>query len=230
MFRKILIVSGYLFLIAFLAVTLAFSSLEGRNVSCREIQVQLAQDDIIRLSKNEISRLVLGADNQVVGKELRHINTDFIEQEIEKHQAILKAEVYKVITEDTTSSKGILGVRVKHRKPVVRIMSAGGRYYLDDTGARIPVSPRYTANVLVATGSFSEEFARQELLPFVLYLNESPFWQAQIEQVHVDSGGGIVLSPLVGDQVIELGSLHDYPVKLKNLKAFYEQVLARDNW
>lgn len=61
-------------------------------------------------------------------------------------------------------------------------------------------------------------------------MNETPFWRAQIEQVHVDSGGGIFLSPLVGDQVIELGSLIDYPVKLQNLKAFYEQVLAHNNW
>lgn len=154
MLRKIFILSGYLLLVAFLVVTLAFASHEGRTVNCREIDIQLSDDDMIQISKNEISRLILNADKQVVGKELRHINSEIIEQEIEKHQAIAKAEVFKIVAGDSTSGKGILGVRIKHREPVLRVMSSAGRYYLDSTGEKIPFSSVYTANVLVATGSF----------------------------------------------------------------------------
>ncbi len=230
MWRKIFILAGSVFLIAFFAGTLTFAARESRGITCRDVQIQLKENEMIRISKEEIARLVHTADKKLIGKELRHINADRIEKEVEKHRAIENAEVFKIIATDSSSYSGIIGVRIKHREPVVRVMSANEKYYLDETGEKIPVSSSYTANVLVATGDFSEEFARIELLPFVLFLNANPFWNAQIEQVHIDSDGGIILSPLVGDQIIELGSLKNYAEKLRNLKAFYEQVLAHNNW
>jgi cell division protein FtsQ len=230
MLRKILKLLGYLLLVVFIVVTLSFSARQSRYVACRIIQIELRENEQIRISKEEIARLVHKADNNIIGKELRMINTDIIEKEIEKHQAILKAEVYKVIVADSSSYSGILGVKVIHREPVLRIMSSQGNYYLDKTGERIPVTISYTANVIVATGDFSEEFARKELLPFVLFLNGTPFWKAQIKQVHVERNGDVLLIPLVGDQIIEMGSLKGYPEKLRNMRAFYEQVMARNNW
>lgn len=230
MLKKILKLVGYLLLIVFLAVTLAFSSRESRHVTCSSIQIDFNEDELIKISREEIARLVRAADNQLIGKELKNINAEMIEQEVEKHQTILNAEVYKVIARDSTAYKGILGVRVSHRTPAVRVMSSTGSYYLDKTGEQIPVSANYAARVLVTTGYFSEEFARNELLPFVLFLDENPFWKAQIEQVHVEQNGNVLLTPLVGDHVIELGTLENYPVKLRNLKAFYEQVVARNQW
>ncbi len=230
MLRKIFILVGCFLLIAFMAVTLSFAARESRSITCKDIQIELRESEMIQISRKEIARLVYAADKQLIGKELTQINAERIEREVEKHKAIEKAEVFKVITTDSSSYNGILGVRIKHREPVVRVMSVNEKYYLDESGEKIPVSSSYTANVLVATGDFSEEFARTELLPFVLYLNANPFWRAQIEQVHIDPNGGIILSPLVGDQLIDLGSLKDYPEKLRNLKAFYEQVLTHNNW
>lgn len=230
MLRKVLKLIGFVVLVAFLVVTLAFSGKESRNVPCRSIEIEISDDELIKISKEEITRLVNSADEQLIGKNLEQINADFIEREVEKHQAIFNAEVYKVIVKDTINYRGILGVRVKHREPAVRIMSAEGHYYLDKSGEKIPVSASYTANVLVATGYFSEKFAKEELLPFVLFLENNPFWKAQIEQVHVEKDGDIILTPLIGDHLIELGTLENYPAKLRNMKAFYQQVMARNKW
>jgi len=230
MLRKVLKLVGYLLLIVFLAVTLAFSSRESRNVTCSSIQIDFNEEELIKISRDEIVRLVRAADNQLIGKELNQINAEIIEREVEKHQAILNAEVYKVIARDSVNFKGILGVRVSHRVPAVRVMSSTGSYYLDKTGEQIPVSANYAARVLVTTGYFSEEFARNELLPFVLFIDENPFWKAQIEQVHVEQNGNVLLIPLVGDHVVELGALEDFQIKLRNVKAFYEQVMARNQW
>ncbi len=230
MIRKIFILSGYLLLVLFMVLTLSFAARESSSITCRNIHIEFGENELIQVNKEEIARLVNKADKQLIGKELKQINTDLIEREVEKHPAISKAEVFKVITTDSLSYNGILGVRINHREPVVRIMSANGKYYLDASGEKIPLSSSYTANVLVATGDFSEEYARSELLPFVLYLNGNSFWKAQIEQVHVEKGGGAILTPLIGDQIIELGSVDDYPEKMRNLKAFYEQILVKNNW
>ncbi len=228
--RKLLKLTGYLLLAAFLVVTLSFSASETKGVACRTIEIERREKDPIKISKDEIQGLVLAADAKLIGKNLRKINADLIEKEVEKHQAIEKAEIFKVIAKDSLSYSGVLGVRIKHREPVVRIMSSTGRYYLDSTGEKIPVSTSYTANVLVVTGYFSEMFAREALLPFLLYINEDPFWKAQIEQVHVKKDGDIILTPLVGDHLIELGPPENYPGKLRNMKAFYQQVMTNNNW
>jgi len=230
MLYKLLKLSGFLLLIVFLIVTLSFTSRLSKNVICRNISVEFNQDESIRLDETEIIRLVKSANVGVEGKFLEEINSDIIEREVEKHQAILKADVYKVIAKDTSSYKGVLAVKIEHRKPVVRIMSESGSYYLDEYGGKIPVSTNYTANVLVTTGFFNENYAREKLLPFIIFLEEDEFWSAQIEQIHVERNGNILLTPLVGQHIIELGSIDNYLEKLRNMKAFYEKVLTKNNW
>ena len=230
MFRKLLKIVGFLILMVFIIGTLAFTSHETKNIICRNIVIDFNDEDIIQVNKDEILRLVNLADNQILNKTLDQINSDIIEKEVEKHQAILNAEVYELITKDSSSYKGVLVVKVNHREPVVRIMSETGSYYLDKFGDKIPISANYTANVLVSTGYFTEKYASEQLLPFILYVEKDEFWKAQIEQVHIEKDGDIILTPLVGGHFIELGKLDKYQEKLRNMKAFYEQVLAKNNW
>jgi len=68
------------------------------------------------------------------------------------------------------------------------------------------------------------------LLPFILFIKNNEFWKAQIEQVHIEKNGDVTLVPLVGDHLIEFGKLDNYQAKLRNMKAFYSQVLAKNNW
>ncbi len=134
------------------------------------------------------------------------------------------------MTKDSSSYKGVLVVKVKHREPVVRVMSNTGSYYLDEFGGKIPISANYTANVLATTGFFPEKYATEKLLPFILFIENDEFWQAQIEQVHIEKNGEVLLIPLIGEHIIEFGKLDDYQRKLQKMKAFYEQVLAKNNW
>lgn len=214
----------------FLVGTVAFTSRETDDVICRQIKVEFDKDESIKVDEQEIIRIINSTDQNLLRESFHDINTENIEVEIEKHEAILNAEVVEKIARDSTSYKGVLIVHVEHRKPVTRVMSSSGSYYLDKYGGKIPVSSNYSANVLVATGYFDEEYARNELLPFVLFLEEDEFWKAQIEQVHIEQNKNVILTPLIGDHTIELGKLNGYPDKLKKMKVFYEQVLAKNNW
>lgn len=230
MFRKLLKIAGSLVLVIFIIGTLAFTSFESKDVVCRSIEIEFGSNELIQVDKDELIRLVKAADKDVLNKKLTQINSEIIEKAVKKHEAILNAEVYKVIAKDSSSYKGILTVKVKHREPVVRIMSETASYYLDEFGGKIPISSNYTANVLATTGYFSEKFAKEQLLPFVLFIENDEFWQAQIEQVHIEKDGEVLLTPLVGEHIIEFGNLEDYQKKLQKMKAFYEQVLAKNNW
>lgn len=230
MLRKLAKITCFLFLIFFLVGTLAFTSFEKKEVKCTGIEVSFKDSDPIHISKNEVLRLVTAADNKIIKKRLNQINSEYIEQSVEKNQAIKEAQVYKIIKNDSGTYNGVLVVKVFHRIPVLRVITDSGSFYLDKDGNRIPVSSNYTTHVLVATGVITEKFAREKILPFVLFVEKDDFWQAQIEQINVESDKNVQLVPLIGNHIIEMGSLDDFQGKLQRVKAFYEQVMTKNNW
>jgi cell division protein FtsQ len=230
MFRKLMKLTGFLVLIVFIIGTFAFTSIESKNIMCTGIQVLFDNDEAINIDKDKLIRLVKSADNKIFKKTLDEINSEIIEDEIEKLPAILTADVYKLMVNEKGSYKGVLVVKVKHREPVMRVITSSGNYYLDKHGIKIPVSSSYSTNVLVTSGSVSENFAVEKLLPFVLYVNDNDFWNAQIQQIFVEEDGDILLIPLVGGHIIELGEIDNYAEKLHIMRAFYKQVLAKNNW
>jgi len=230
MFRKLLKLTGFLLLIVFIIGTLAFTSIESKNIICSDIEVVFDKNEAINIDKDRLIRLVKATDSKVLRKTLEQINSEVFEEEIEKIPAILSADVYKIIVNEKGVYKGVLVVKVKHREPVMHVISSNGSYYLDKYGVRIPVSSSYSTNVLVASGSISEKFAVEKLLPFILYVEDNDFWNAQIEQVFVEQDGDVLLSPLVGGHIIELGDIDNYREKLHVMREFYKQVLAKNNW
>ena len=230
MIKKLAKILGATVTIVFLIGTLAFTSFEKKEVKCTGIEVSFNNSDPIHVSKNEVIRLVNAADSKIIKKTLNQINSETIEQSVEKLQAIKEAQVYKIIKNDSGTYNGVLVVKIIHREPVLRIISESGNYYLDKEGNKIPASSNYTTNVLVTTGAVSEKLAVEKILPFVLYVEEDDFWHAQIEQINVERGGDVQLIPLIGDHIIEMGSLDNYETKLRRVKAFYEQVMAKNNW
>jgi cell division protein FtsQ len=231
--RKIKILAhifAWIILVVALVVTLAFSWAETSSAECREIVVKYDGNQSVQLSSQDIIRIVKAADNKLIGKKLSEINSEEIEQELESHSAILKADAYKLVVRDSSSYKGVLAVKVRHRTPIMRVMTSDANYYLDAEGVKFPTSTRYSANVVIVTGNVNEELARNSLLPMILYVAQNDFWQAQIKQIHVDRNEEIILTPLVGNQLIEFGTAGNYREKLRNLMAFYQQVMTNSNW
>lgn len=230
MIRKLLNIAGILILITFIIGTLAFTSIESNDVKCSSIEISFNDNDAIRANESELMRLVKAADNQILKKSLGQINSDIIEASVEKHKAIRKAEVYKIVKHEGGEYTGVLVVKVKHRKPVLRVMSDTENYYLDQYGNKVPASSGYTSNVLVTTGNFSLQFAAEQLLPFVLFVEDDDFWKAQIQQIHIEKDGDVLLIPLIGNHIIELGNFENYETKLRKMRAFYDQVLVKNSW
>ena len=230
MIKKVLHSILWLLLALFMIATLAFTSMESKDIMCSEVDIFYDGKQVISIDKDEVLKLAFDADAKILEKKLDQINTEVIEGQIEKHLTIENAEVYKKAKKDTGDYIGILAIKIKHREPILRVIVSSESYYLDGEGEKFPVSTKYTANVLVASGSISDQFAKESLLPFVKDIEHNPFWKAQIEQIFVSSEEDVRLIPLVGDHIIEMGDLTNHREKLLNLKAFYEQVLAQGKW
>lgn len=231
--RKIKILlhfTAWLLLIAFVVVTYAFSVSETADVVCHEIEIRYSGRSPVALPSATIMRLVRTTDKEPEGKRLQSVNAELIEREVAKHPSIEKASVYKMVTRNPQGYRGVLSVRIKHRTPLLRVITSEGSYYMDREGNRFPTAPGTSASVVLVTGNANEDVVRNDLIPMILFIQKNEVWAAQIKQIHVGRNNELLLTPLVGDQLIEFGTATDFREKFRNLMAFYEQVMAHNRW
>ena len=183
---------------------------------CSPFVNQKDVDDI--LNKNHLTP---------TGCMMREIDTKNIETYVAKNPFVKEVNCFK-------SSTGKVIVKVVQRTPVVYVLPEDNEgYFLDETGAVIP-NNRYVSNIVVATGVIDEKYAKNELLPFALFLQGNEFWNNQIEQINVvldkKHRRVVELVPRVGDQIIYLGRMKNFEDKLHRMKVFYDKASGVVGW
>lgn len=143
--------------------------------------------------------------------------------------ALLKNPYIKDVTTYKTPG-GKVCVSISQRLPVLHVMSEDGQgYYLDRSGKQMPKSSYY-ANLVVATGHITPQYARQNLTRLGRFLLDDEFWNNQIQQIYVSENGEVELIPRVGEHTILLGPPVRVEDKLARLKEFYIQGLNKVGW
>ena len=230
MFKSFVGIGFFVSLVLLVVISLAFSSGRLAKVNCDELVVLIDDDSPRFIDEEEIAYLVKKADKNLFEKTLNEINTELLERELKKQTTIREIEIYRRIVGEDMDFKGKLIVEVYQRDPILRVRNEKEDFYLDREGVRIPASQSFTSKVLLASGYPDEKYAREQLLPLVIFIQEDEFWNAQIEQLQVNKNGELVLSTLVGDQLVEFGKPADYELKLRNLKALYDQAFTKAGW
>jgi cell division protein FtsQ len=221
--RTISIIAATLLLCYIALAAFFFKESRQENV-CRDLVI-VVKDSLEKhfITGAEIKSLLKNAQLNPVGRPMESVDTELIESELMKNQQIASVEVYK-------TPSGIIKLEVVQKLPVLRVISIGANYYVDNRGGTMPVSGRYVAHVPVATGHIEKELATTDLYEFALFLQKDEFWNNQIEQIHVQPSGEIVLIPRVGEHRIVLGYLDDFRGKLDKLQLFYEQAIPKMGW
>jgi cell division protein FtsQ len=129
----------------------------------------------------------------------------------------------------------------------MRVMpEGGGDFFVDDegvvvrkrnlynprlhiVGGNISITPAMLNGVSVMDTSIRYTILR-DVYHLVNYISEDSFWSAQIDQIYIDSDDEIDLIPRVGNHIIHLGTTENFRGKLRNLEAFYENVLPDVGW
>lgn len=214
--------------LALLAGYLVFATIvlcrKPEGQTCQGIKLEM-QDSVNTgyMTTADIVKLLKDAKLDPTGKPLEEVSCRALEQELGKSPLISESECYKTIS-------GYLVVKVKCRRPILRIISERGEsYYIDEEGQIIERIAK-AMYLPIATGHISREFARKELYPLALFLQENVFWEAQVEQIYVTSQKEIELTPRVGNHVIVLGRPGNYEYKFSQLKTFYEKGLCEVGW
>ncbi|HLP05328.1 MAG TPA: hypothetical protein VK152_07865 [Paludibacter sp.] len=199
-----------------------FNGAENEMV-CKELDIMMLEPPGKRMITQRDVALLLQQNNlNPVGKTLKYICTESIEGLLKKNPMVKSVECFK-------TPSGILTVNVRQRIPKFRVVGFGS-YYVDTDRKTMPVSTNYSAYVPVVSGRITVSMATGKLFDFVTYLENNPFWNAQIEQVFIRDDLKVELVPRVGDGIIMLGNLDNYPSKLEKLRKLYVFGFNKIGW
>ncbi len=194
------------------------------------------------IDEMSVRREVLDQGIAVMGSATGAVDVTSIEERLKSIPSVAKAEVYHTMD-------GKLHARVEQRMPVARVFNMdGSSYYIDKEGWTMPISPAYTARVLVVTGQLNEPGARNgvysvyasdslehsfrsdDIHRLAMFITSDPFWNALIDQVVVTTDGEFELIPRVGAQRVLIGDGSALPERFEKLRIFYEKGIPKADW
>lgn len=210
-------------LLAYLIIVLTFAATKLGEVKCEGLQVVVDDtEENAFIDEEDVLKLIKRNYGDLKNVNVVSIDKDSMEHVLVRNSVIKSAQVYYSID-------GFFHVEITQRRPVLRIMSGDG-YYVDEDGKVMPLSGKYTARVVVATGNISKKFACNGLYPFVMSLREDRFWDALIEQIQVVNGNEVILIPKIGNFRIIVGELSGIDKKMENLRLFLQEGIALKGW
>lgn len=228
---KIFIIVSGLTLSIFL---IAFTTVKQSNRSIKDLKINIVDaDEYYFVDQPEILSLV-NANNSdfVLGQRKGQLNLKELEYRIEENAFVHEAQVY-------TDLAGNLHVKVKQSKPIARFLLGSGRdRYVDDTGKLLPVNTKFTARVPLIEvkktfpwkSNINETEEGKSIFELLTFIENDPFWKAQIAQLTLLRNGEITMLPQVTRQEIIFGDPIDIAIKFKKLKLFYTEVLPNKGW
>lgn len=228
------------------AVLVGFVEAEQYSRPCKrvEISIDYGAADIL-ITKKDIDSIMLKTSGMVKGKPLGYINTGSIERAIRQQPYVAKVSVFE-------NNKGTLFIKVTQREPLLRIINRNYEsFYLDESGALLPVNQQASARLLVANGYINDSYRKNPayqvnilsmsdsvfydslmtgLYKLAKYISHDPFLKAQIDQIYVTELNEFELIPRVGNHVIMLGTADDLDDKFRKLIVFYHLGLNKIGW
>lgn len=188
----------------------------------RNSQRFLTGKEIIFLDDNNhfithetVNKLLIQNNAEVTSIAKEILDLKEMESRLNNNPMISKAEVF--VTVD-----GILGAKIKQRKPIARV-AAATPFYIDEDGLEMPLSEVYSARVPLITGN--SEIDYDAIRPLLIKIRDDHFMNHHIVGIHVEENGDLVLYQRVHDFKIVFGKPENIEVKFRNFKAFYQKTV-----
>ncbi len=220
--KKAFEILSWLMLIAVIVLLMAFSVKNQQIVECQKFEVVVASSENHFINDKMINELLSNKNLHPLGKIRAEIAMDEIEKSIGNHTSIKEVNAYFDIA-------GNVFVEILQRNPIARVETENNSFYIDENGKRMPLSKVYTARRLVITGKVNFQ-EKGDLFLLAKFINENPFWKAQIMQIHTEENGELILIPRVGSQQIVFGKPINIATKFSKLKLFYEKGILERGW
>lgn len=210
-------------------LSLAIQTYKNSPISQMEINIEAIDGNRYLISSDEVQKMI----NQKVGYDvsrasIKRLDLMDLEYLLDSDERIENSELYM-------DKNLAVHIDIQQKKPLVRIFTDGGNYYLDAEGSYVPVTG-HTVRVPVVTGevdpyvpNYDED--KNHNLNAVLKLGqlvaEDEFLKSLVEQINVVDGNKFVIAPKMGRNKIKLGDITNIEDKLYRLKVFYSKAISK---
>ncbi len=246
-YKKILELAVWVLIALYLVVILGFVAEKENMIRCRNIDIRIVDKTNNRfVEKSDIVSMFNAFDIEVLGNSIDSLQLEKMEKLILSEQHSIKsAEVF-------FTADGTLHIDLIQRKPILRIINYDNTgYYIDDEGALMRLSHKYSSHILIANGNINQPYDLRyttnvselndenipgngkllfDLYTLAEYINNDDFWKAQIQQIYVTNNNEFELIPKVGDHIIQFGKIDNYKKKFRNLMLMYTKSFKAEGW
>lgn len=223
-------IGGWLLVICGISTLLVAANRREQSHVCKDILIGIkGNEGKFYVEKEDVLRLMdRAAGGSLLQKDVTVINLRRLEDGLKTNPWIKNAELY-------FDSKDALHVFVEEREPIARVFTiAGNSFYMDSSGARMPLLDKMSIRVPVVTGFTSarkfntaDSAMLQQTKSVVQFIYGNEFWNAQVGQIDITTERKFELIPVIGDHIIKLGYGENVEEKLNNLYVFYKQVMSK---
>jgi len=224
MWRKVLNITSWVVLAAYLGVSLWFTGERMARLTFREVIVDITDSvESHFISPAEVTGVLSQKGIMIRGSKLDDLNRDLVKNTIKTLSGVKDVLVY-------STPDGSLFIQVSQRTPIMRYISPVSSYYIDTDGREMELSDNYSARVLMVTGLADKKFLKDSLFGMVNAIRNEAFLDALIAEIAVHPDHTLEIIPRVGDHRIFFGDAGNYDWKLEKLKVFYEKGLPNVGW
>lgn len=236
--RKILFAGLWLTIGSGMLLLLMAAIGKQKNETCKDVEIYItgAGAEKLVLQEKEIFTMLKAATRgPVIGQSRKRFDLWSMEKLLETNIWVRDARVY-------FDNKDVLHVKLTQRQPMARVFTSGGRsFYLDESGQIMHLVDQLKLSLPVFTGfpekkhlSSADSVLVKDMISLSSFLQEDPFWDAQIGQVNLVSSGPkdweFEMVPVLGSHLIRLGNAESIQAKFNRLYQFYRQVIAKAGW
>ncbi|HBS88998.1 MAG: hypothetical protein A2W91_06095 [Bacteroidetes bacterium GWF2_38_335] len=246
MIKKYKYILFWIVITAYSLITLGFSAIKREQVVCSNIEVIITDNtDNYFVEKEDVISMFLSKGIALEGVNINKINVNELEKILNNDPSIKNSQVY-------TRIDGSVIIEVEQRNPIVRVINRKNEsYYIDEQGEIMPLSPKYTAHVLIANGNINESqdllystnitslsdkdvigrrYVIKDIYNIALHVYNNEFWKSMIEQIYVNINNDLELIPRVGNHTVIFGTAEDMYEKFRKLKVVYKLGLKQSGW
>ncbi len=215
---------GYAILASYFPIAGVYAHSQKAETRCEKIatDVHTGGQDVMITDKG-LHRLIDSEFPELKGQRLNEIDYSDLEKQIEQLDVVRRCEAYPTID-------GTVHIEIYQRKPIMRVFSSGGSYYMDEEGYKIAALPGMRTHTLIVNGHVNSMIDVSSLIDLCNYIKRSDLWNSMIEQVYVTKKQEFVLVPRVGNHVVEFGTTVNMEQKFKNLELLYRRGWVKQEW
>jgi len=213
-----------------LFIVISIAAVEKRNNSrCQDLKIRFKNDDNLGfIDSRDVLAEVNQADPSWKGKKLSKIKFNLIENGVKQNEYVKKAELF-------LDNQESINVVLVPKKPIARINSENGDYYLSEDWDKMSLSAKFSKRILHVSGKIEgltnprnrmDSFIQQSLKRLLSYMENQTIWKDGVEQIYINENGKIDLVLVFSKPIVKIGYVNeDFEKKMNKVNNFFKTVV-----